>query len=445
MPSDEGNENLPEDLSDLSELNFSFEESADSTTGSDEGSFGEASEASEHDIEDLMEVDIDSFNLEGDGDSPLPEIKPKPDSPPVPEPEARPPADEWFTRSFGVTLGPMFLSELLGLVQDGNLTRHDEVMKGANGTWIRIETVPALLEVVDDGEEDEEADIPGDAAEAQSPGTESDSGEKESKKTPAAKKSAKERKRKRKKRKRKPKKDEFLAEIFAEVFAEDGSVRSEIQRAPASSEQPPPVASDSEASASVGGSSSAPPAVPQTPPPSQGIAKPVAASAASTPPPMPPPVAQTPMQPPPRPPMPTPSKKKRSGAGLSLPSMDPKVLGIFVGVLALVGVGWLFASGAISVGGSDPTPVFAQFNEKYTAISGGTVDKKAWMALQKEFGVQAQNIAVEYVPLASSDPEAKKIADVVTAMIKVMTCGYDDAEARQKTFSEFQQARSALK
>lgn len=421
---DESAPEQPQDLTDLSELSFTFEDSASPETP-------QLPSSPELPAED--ELDINQFTLEGDSDSPLPPAA-------VSEP-----VDQWYVNSLGQALGPMPLGDVVAMIHSGNLSRGDQVRLEAESEWRQLESVPELA-----------AELPAEPVPPPTPATQpataaADSGDTAaaktndgSAKTPKADESHPKRKNgpKKKRRKKKPKKDEFLNEIFSEVFTEDGKVRSDEAASPGEGgDSANPTAGAAAASAQAATTDTSPnlsavdttavePATP--PPPSATATAPLAAPsiAASM---QASPTISRPVVPPPR------KAKRRSGGGMSL---DPKLLGISAAVLLVIAAGVGVVMGYIPLGfnsGPDAGSIFTEFDQRYTQLASTEISNQEWQKFLTEFGIPTQKLAMEFMPRAASDPQAKQVADTITAMIKLMSCAYDDKEKQAEHYDNFKQ------
>lgn len=111
----------PEELHDLAELDFTFEESSAPAPATDLSEF-ELSPSSE------------PAASAGKGASTA-----------VAEPSV---GDAWYYRSLGQELGPMPLAKMVSLAVDGTIGADDEVRNGESGEWARAEDVEVLAPIV---------------------------------------------------------------------------------------------------------------------------------------------------------------------------------------------------------------------------------------------------------------------------------------------------------
>lgn len=411
---DESAPEQPQDLTDLSELSFTFEDSASP----------ESPSTPEPPAED--ELDINQFNLEGDSDSPLPPAA-------VSEP-----VDQWYVNSLGQALGPMPLDDVVAMVHSGNLSRGDQVRLEAETKWRQLESVPELAAELPAEPVPPPTPAPPPATAAAGQGdSESAETNAETAKTPKPNESHPKRKNgpKKKRRKKKPKKDEFLNEIFSEVFTEDGKVRSDEAASPGEagdSVNPaaaaPAATTDTSPNLSAVDTTAVEPATPVPPTATAPLAAPsIAASMQASP------TISRPIIPPPR------KRKRRSGGGMSL---DPKLLGIGAAVLLVIAAGVGVVMGYIPLGfnsGPDAGSIFTEFDQRYSELAATEISNQEWQKFLTEFGIPTQKLAMEFMPRAASDPQAKQVADTITAMIKLMSCAYDDKEKQAEHYDNFKQ------
>ncbi|MEQ9409371.1 MAG: GYF domain-containing protein [Fuerstiella sp.] len=451
----------PGDLTDLSELSFHFEEStaeSDDTAAADE----------RH-----LDLEIDSFNLQGDSDSPLPEVPERPREPAGNVDNDPDDAEEqWYVESLGELFGPMPFDEVIEMVRAGTLSARDEIRQGADGRWVSIGGMRDLVSELPPTEDSE-------TAAAGTAGQKRTDRNSETSSRPGRKRSSgvKEKSVGRKKRKKKKKEDLLLKEIFTELFDEDGQVRQPPEQpAAGAAAAVAPLPADGVPPVAAAGASSAQPAYPQAQTPGQPMA---AAPPQMAPPQMAPPQMAPPqMAPPqdaasaanaaaaamssgaaqtpygstagygaaaaaPRPPAYTPKKtKKSSGAGFQLP--EPKVLGIAGGGLVVVLVIALAATGVISFPGfsTDTDPFFTEFEKKYASISAGSISQEDWKKFQLEFGPTARKYALEFMPKAGSSAHAKQVADTLTAVFQLMALAHDDQAKQSEIFERYKKLRA---
>lgn len=64
----------------------------------------------------------------------------------------------WYCRVFGTELGPIDFDHLLSMVQDGELSRSDEVRLGGQGRWERADSIVGLFSVADSTPQSSEED-----------------------------------------------------------------------------------------------------------------------------------------------------------------------------------------------------------------------------------------------------------------------------------------------
>jgi GYF domain 2 len=124
----------PEDLEDLSDLNFQFVESGAVRNGpSDSDSTGQLATPDDLDIQIVSEPAVPKSKDRPGNADPLPDLAIK-----------KPASDGWFSQSLGQELGPMPLEELIRLVGDGVVLPNDGVRRGHTGAWQRAVRIDEL-------------------------------------------------------------------------------------------------------------------------------------------------------------------------------------------------------------------------------------------------------------------------------------------------------------
>jgi hypothetical protein len=124
---------LSEEIGDLSELAFEFEDSGPTTR---RGAYAE--------------------DLAGDA---RPEIETSASTPEISSPAVTPPpgspahaqeehTEEWFCESLGQVMGPMAFEELIELGKSGALDANDRVKCGERGAWKIVERLPSVMRAV---------------------------------------------------------------------------------------------------------------------------------------------------------------------------------------------------------------------------------------------------------------------------------------------------------
>ncbi len=355
------------------------------------------------------DLDIDSFNLAGDSDSPQPVVT-NPHKP-IEEEEEEEDESIFFVQSLGEIWGPLTQEELVDMACSGSLSRGDEIREGEDGRWIAVEAIPGVGEEILRQQAIIEAET-------------KDGGAPKKKKTPPKKRPRKKKPTaKRRKRKKKAKPDEFLQEIFAEVFTEDGKVREDRAAAPA---PPPPIAG----TAVPGGAGVTPGA---TVAPAAGIpaAGMTGASSVSAPPPM----AAASAKPAFAKPKP-PAKPRRSsgGGGMSFSMPEPKVLGIIGGgvVVLLLIVGAFM--GGLPGFGVNPETLFKDFATEYASAQKGSPED--WLQLRQNFAGSARSLATDLAPQVGTDPNAHKQYRAAVMIMKILARRQDD-ESITELYAEF--------
>lgn len=417
-------------ISDLSELSFSFEENQDAS------------------LEQRPEpaaagLDIDSIDLQGDSDSPLPPSNMSSDT--IPPPVEQEPEAVFSVESLGQVLGPMPLRDLIMMADTGAISAADKVREG-DGDWQLAENIPALSAAfisagVQPGggptkkaseptaeQQEKAAATPTTAASPETNASTESSGEELS---PPPKPAGK------KKKRRKKKKDEALEEIFAEVFTSEGKLRDDLQ--PATQEQSAEV---SKSSAVVGSATptaspttvgESVPATEATAAPPSPTPQPAAAAPAMSPPPAQRPWGDSPGQSPPA------RKKPRRSMNFSMP--DPKVLGVIGGVIALGLVIAAFATGMIEFPGFAPDgkTVLQQYTDEYNKLGGENISESDWKDLQKR---TREAVVAVNKGLAGGDMSANslKLRLAITKLGAFVSTPYEDKDARKAALENVRQA-----
>ena len=438
VPDESADSGEAEELTDLSELNFSFEDSGS----------GDAPPADQ--------PDIDAFNIQGDSEAPAPPAADN--SYAGGEAQTEP---EYYVDSLGHVLGPMPLEELIRMADGGVLTESDKIREGADGSWMSpldMDAVAAAVQMAGSTADDthSQPDIGAGTARriqiqqtdvdavAESTNSETESaGDVAAPAEPPPQESGDSKPgkdSKRKKKKKKGKKDEFLQEIFSEVFTDEGKVREDRL----SSE-----GSTAAAAAGTAPSPAAPAAAPAAPaaaaatPAAPSVPVPAAASTASPPPGMPPSPPQSaapsppPAAPPPRPAFTPPAKRKKAGMSFSAP--DPRTLGIVGGVVVLILVIVGGATGMFYVPGFAPDTVayLKSVTDEYRRIAKDdeAVPSAAdWEALRKRATDEGQSI-LSYYGTGNLTPEDNTKRWAVAKVVELVKCEPDDTERRAMLFA----------
>lgn len=420
-----------EEVTDLDDLNFTFEDSSAGVSRANE---------SAADIDDRHSgLDIDSFQLVGDPEQARHSAF---------DSVAGKSADNaWMVQSLGQILGPMAMLELVGMAETGALSGSDGIRQQHQDEWVPADSISEVAQALSRAA----AGLPSPPTqdtEAQNLSAASDrkmsrSADRSSpgKKDKPSAKSATGRKRRRKKKR--SKKDQLLAEIFSDVFAEDGKVRDLSERpdlskpvAPARALGTPPDvpsvntppaggfnASDSAAPASPGMAAAGLSGYPSASPGMLGGP----AAAAS------------------RPAFVPPAKKKKrgggGGAGLSMP--EPPVLAAIGGVLLvlLIGTGGYLGWFTIPGFGVDPTTLFADFEKEFSVIVSKEIPKDEWEAFRAKFLTGARQVARKFTPTAGRDPEAAKMLNKALLIVRLLEIPQSKIETREKSWTKYQELK----
>lgn len=277
-----------------------------------------------------------------------------------PDLTANPPQSRvWYFRSFGDDFGPYTFTELKEFVTQEQLTPTDDVREGEQGDWKPARLVPDLFPRGDDllaGMESLD-DAPAESGFQAKPASES------------------KRRSKKGKRKRAPKEDaeSAAAALLDEVPDEPASPAPQVDvavAAPVADVAPPapvesPVAATTAAASTTDNAASLPPAAPVPSPPA--------------------PPAYTPPKPPPAPRR---TSSGGGGGGISLPDwlLNGKTIGIAVGLMVLLGGGYLLmGSGLLNFNAG---PVYQQtvaLYEEFKTVSKNGPESPAFEKFYEKF------------------------------------------------------------
>ena len=397
------------------------------------------------------ELNIDSFNLQGDSDSPKPASTRNRRPPVIEEPEEEDEAT-YYVRSLGLELGPLTQDEIVDMAKSGSFSRGDEIREGSEGDWIAIESLTGQMEQRSSespASEDVENE-PADETEVDSiAGTPSAKPGKKSVRKKAAGSKA-QRPAAPKRKKRKAKKDEFLQEIFAELFNEDGKLRDDRKpEAPAAAAAAGGVTQGSSETAGgsfsqTGGPASSAAAAGMTAGAASGYGQAMGAAAGMNSSPVPgmratPGAAGTPSQFTPPAPQFRPSKPSRGGGGgFAMP--EPKVLGIIGGALlvVLLIVGGFMGYLPTSLGTPSAADFLKEFAAAHAQASAGP--ESAWNELETKFGDRARAMARALAPHASKNPKTKHELNASLYIAKLIAIPFDKADERKEAYAQFTKA-----
>ncbi len=464
----DGSDNSPslnEEIGDLSELAFEFEDSGPTTR---RGAYAEDVVA---DASLSMQKSTPIAPISSSATSSRP-VTPPPESPQQAREELR---EEWFCESLGQVMGPMSFEELIELGKGGALDANDRVKCGERGIWKIVEQLPSVMRAVALSRAIE-ADPqivssttrkhPGDAAYASmvnSPDVSETTTAPEQQlqpprpkaalpKTPkaatapdlpqqdeaaSAAESAKPSPGKTKATKLRPKRrknakgeDELLDEIFDDVFNDDN--------APSRPKAP----MHSMAAASTAYSAAVPG---NPPPPNPGLQNPAAAAsyAAS-------PSSST-------------MSSGSSSAGLAKAAMaarpistskssgrsfdfDPKAIGMFVAIL-LVGAGgyYVWQSGMLS-GSANGSGNFDRAGAvkaleaamaRYKAV-GTSPSEEEWKQFSVKTKLEMSALFKSVYERAGATPQGAACLAAITSLMKIASTTPDNTEAIEKNIAEFQ-------
>ncbi len=461
-----------EEVTDLDDLNFTFEESSAGIARTDET-------ADEKSDDRHLELDIDSFQLSGDPeDARHSAFQSAPDS-----------SSEtmWMVESVGQVLGPLTMHEVIGMAEIGALVEGDKVRKQDDSEWDTAESIPELAAVLagtvgtsepvstseSDGTSEPNGFTVDEAALAGKETSDSSGhGPKNSAKSRTAQRSSKagskkQPGRKRRRKKKRSKKDQLLAEIFSDVFAEDGKVRDlserpDLAKPAAHTEAHQPVTTPASANAAINLSTPINPTAPvnpSAPAPTEHLGSPSpstaiagAASPAGYPsqamPPTGSPMAGGPPTggPPTAGAMPAPAafvppakqKKQKSGGGsISLP--EPPVLAGIGGAILVVILGVGGFMGWIPLPGFGPNAkaLFAEFNTEFPKISKTTPSKEEWATFRNQFLNRARVVGKAYTSTAGTDPKSRAILNKSLLIVRILEFDAEAQEAQQTAWEKY--------
>lgn len=423
-----------EEVTDLEDLNFQFE---DSSAGVARAVSNQNASTAE-DLDDRNSgLDIDSFQLSGD---------PEQARHTAFDSVAGKAANEtWMVESLGQILGPMAMTELLGMAEAGALSGTDKIRKEASDTWVAAESIEEVAVALAQG-------AGGFNKVAQGTGTTTKrrartataSGRGDTaagKSRPSSQSRSKGRPpgapgRKRRRKKKRSDKDQLLAEIFSDVFSEDGKVRDLAERPDLSKPASGPSMSAHSAPAAQSDSVSSSP-IPTNPglssSPGMGAMSgasagmPGGAAAAAA-------AARPQFVPPPK------KRKKSRGAGFSI---DPKALGIGAAVLVVVGIFVAGFMGMLPIPGFgvDGTATFAEFEKEFAPMVDKVVPDAEWEKFRTKYLDDARSISKSAMSSAGTDPASAEALKSALLMIRILEYPQDSTEARQKTYESFKERK----
>jgi len=145
---DDDSRSFNEEIGDLSELAFEFEDSGPTTR---RGAYAEDVDA---DISPSIETSTPVAPTSSSAtSSSATSSRPVSSPPATPPPESRQQAreehkEEWFCESLGQVMGPMSFEELIELGKGGALDANDRVKCGERGLWKIVEQLPSVMRAV---------------------------------------------------------------------------------------------------------------------------------------------------------------------------------------------------------------------------------------------------------------------------------------------------------
>lgn len=422
-----------EEVTDLDDLNFTFE---DSSAGASRPSAITETDASEDD-DRHAELDIDSFQLSGDPEQARHSA--------FDSVTGRSSETSWMVESLGQVLGPMTMKELVGMAETGALSAGDKIREEKASTWVAAEAVESVATALNRGAAGLSQGASMTAATAKR--LTSSSGAASSGKSSAGKshlkpsspsrsksKSSVAPGKKRRRKKKRSKKDELLAEIFADVFSEDGKVRDVSERPDlANSKAPSTPPTPNAATISTSAPVSNPPAgvmdsgtAPTAPTPSQAGMGASAIGYGQA--------ARPKFTPPPK------KAKKRGGGGISI---EPKVLGAAAGLVVILGLLSAGFTGMISLPGFgvDAAATFDSFEKEFAPFVGKKVSDGEWQAFKEKYASDVRAISKAAMKSAGSDPDAAETLKSALLLIKLLAYDQSATEARETAFEAFKKRK----
>ena len=417
-----------EEITDLDDLNFTFEESSADVVRATQGSDHEAEEFDDR----HAELDINAFELIGDSqDARHSAFRTGAD-----------PASEaiWLVQSLGQQHGPMTMSELLAMVKAGSLVATDQIRTQDQENWAAPESIPevaaSLIEATAGASTASSGRSKNSAADVSKSGSKRrrrPSSESAPGTTPG---------RKRRRKKKRSQKDQLLAEIFSDVFAEDGKVKDLSERTDLAT----PASKPSAAQPSAAQPSAAQPSVHPTPEPTPSMnsamvaspaggltggitdaspsSSPMSAAAAASP------AAR--FTPPPKT-----KKKKGGGGGVSMPQ-GPVLAGIGGGlVVALFGIGAYLGWFSFLGIGVNSKAYFAEFETEFPKIMTEELPSEEWQAFRSKYLIDGRVVAKSYTGSAGTDPASAKALNKALLIIRILEYKQTDVEARAESWNRY--------
>ena len=386
--------------------------------------------------ENFAALDINSFNLHGNNDSPLPvrrNTRKLGSTTRQAADDVNEDVTNFFVRSIGHVLGPLTRAEIIDMAGAGSLTHGDEIREGPAGKWIALDAMPGMAGEAAAKDLSSRRATPA----ASSSAADSDASAKSKTSKKKARRSTSNRK-----KKRKPKKDEFLQEIFAELFADDGQLRherkssvdgatvtgpsnaalqnnvspSDVQsgRASAASSEDQDVSMDNGQPMQLVARVS-----PVNDPAAAAVVAGAQSSSFSR--------AQTPFRPT--------SPSFRSRGGLTLPR--PKTLAMLGGgLLAVILLAGMFTGDVPLLSfGVDGKSFCNEFAEGY--VSASTGDETTWNAFRVKYNTLGRRIVRDLAPHVSNDPAAKRDQQAVLLIMKLTGLEHSMTAEREVVFGDF--------
>lgn len=434
-----------EEISDLSELAFEFEDSGPTKTRNVSGrSQGQSATPEVVSPAPAMASPVRSVATASPGDQPA-----------APAIVA---SDAWYYMSFGHMMGPMSFDALQALAQTGVITSEDAVRCGTGGGWRRAKNLPRLAiamaiaqtSVVPPGQtigssgsigtvDEASANADGDPSQTQAMDAQGSTSEANG--DTSAKEEAKGKSPRRKGDKKRVRTQEELPDdVFDDIFSSSTSPTPPMSRPPAST-------ATSSSNAPVEADSKPVPEAPRPEVAAEAPSRPVAPAYSPPPEPMAPRALTSPMMAS-RPIAEPALKKKSSGKGFSI---DPKTMGIIGGVIGVLLLGAAIWKFGLPLGGSEgpfkPKFVTDNLNKVMQNIDKAVATKKptVWAETVGEAKVAVGIVLSHAQSSGNKSPAVTATMGAVSALQKILATTVDDKDGITKAKAEFQELIAKVK
>ncbi|MDG2130697.1 MAG: GYF domain-containing protein [Fuerstiella sp.] len=408
----------PSKITDLSELNFVFEENPP-VPASETPNAGVSTPQNSSELESSSPQQAPASETENDDAA-------------------------YYVETLGQILGPMPVSALVKMAESGALKSDERIRRGEDGEWCFPEVIPDVAVAIGSASTDrstaakagkrrshalpqEVNAVPtAPAIPDPQPVSEQPAAEKSARRTGSSSKGKSPGKAKTvKKRQRKTKKDDFLQEIFTEVFTEDGNVRDVAERPQHNKATAAAVRPGGEMGAPDRTTENATPAaasVPSVTAPSMANRSPAPHSKSSGP-------SAAPA-------IRRAAPARKSGAGISMP--EPRTLSVIAVLVCACCLTGAFLSGVASLPGSsmDISGKLEPLGFEYLPLMSGEISEEKW----NEYGdhVRAETGPVlEYLAAKETLLEQeKRYQQVSNKYLELVACKADDAKGQKVLFTE---------